>query len=129
MTKIAKHEGTSLRDAPVETWEDHVEAWHHFGRDVENAMWGRAAVAASLRHRYGEKAIEKFANGVGQGTSTVRQLAQVHETFPENARRLANLSFYHHVTALQAKDPTAALEKAEAEGWSGGSIFAPAAFE
>lgn len=107
-----------IREAKVESWDDHVEAWHALGRKAEDAAWGRAAVAASLRHRYGEKAIEKFAAEVGQSRTNVFRLAQIHIAYVEKSRRRDNLSFAHHIEALTAPDPGAALEQAEREGWS-----------
>lgn len=108
----------AIRDARVETWEDHVEAWHHFGRVVEGALWGRAAVVASLKGRYGDRAVERFASEVRQAPRTLWQLAQVFEKFPEDRGRTQNLSFWHHAVAMYAKDPARALAKAEAEHWS-----------
>lgn len=115
---LAKRGGTSLRDATPETWEDHVEAWHAFGRLEDESRWGRAAVVVSLKGRYGEDAFEKFGDEVGQARSTLYQFASVHETFVEKSKRLDNLSFLHHLVALAADDPFAALDKAAEEGWS-----------
>lgn len=108
---------SAIVQAKVESWEDHVEAWHHFGRVAEGAIWGRAAVASSLKGRYGEGAIERFAAEVGQTPRRLWQLAEVHEAFAGKVKA-TSLSFQHHAIALAAPDPAAALEKAEAEGWS-----------
>ncbi len=117
-------QATTRRNVParplahLESWKDHVDAWRALGHQVEDAMWGRAAVAASLRHRYGDEAIEKFADEVGQAPRTIWRLAQVHLKFVENCRRRQNLTFSHHAEALIAKDPSAALGLAETKNWS-----------
>lgn len=107
-----------IRDAKIETWEDHIEAWHHFGRVANGAMWGRAEVAASVESEFGEASIAKFAIEVRQAPSWVARLRQVHAAFPDFSTRVETLSFLHHFVAMSATDPAAALAKAEAEGWS-----------
>lgn len=114
--------------ATVESWEDHVEAWHHLGREVDGAAWARAAIAASLKGRYGDGAIEKFAAEVGYARNFVFRLARVFEAFPEKSHRCDSLTFTHHLTAVELAGSVAAakaaLTDAEREGWSANALRA-----
>lgn len=114
--------------ATVESWEDHVEAWHHLGREVDGAAWARAAIAASLKGRYGDGAVEKFAAEVGFSGASVRHFARTFEAFPKNQERSQNLTFSHHLLAAKltkdAAQAKAALADAEREGWSANALRA-----
>jgi hypothetical protein len=116
----------SVALAKVTSWEDHIEAWHHLGREVDGAAWARAAIAASLKGRYGEGAISKFAKEVGFSAASIWDFARAFDVFPENSDRSENLTFTHHLhavhytkTAKQARD---ALALAESEGLSANAL-------
>lgn len=114
--------------AAVESWEDHVEAWHHLGRQVDGAAWARAAIAASLKGRYGDGAVEKFASEVGFSRAAIFDFARVFAVFPEKSNRFDNLTFSHHWHAVHysktAETARAALADAEREGWSANALRA-----
>jgi hypothetical protein len=117
-----------IRDAAVESWEDHVEAWHHAGRIVDGQAWERARIAASLKGRYGEDAIGKFAREVRFSRSAVYFYARTFAAFPEKSNRLDNLKFTHHLhAAALTETPAQAREMlalAESEGWSANALRA-----
>jgi len=117
---------TDVLMARLKTWKDHVDAWDRFGRIAEGAIWGRAAVAASISNesKYGEGSAKKFAAEVGQTVGRIWLLAQAHEAYPENSCRHENLSFQHHVYAMYALDPAAALAMAEEKEWSANELRA-----
>jgi hypothetical protein len=116
------------RKSAVESWEDHVEAWHHLGREVDGAAWGRAAIAASLKGRYGEAAVEKFAAEVGISPSSVRECARTFEAFPEANDRSLTLTFSHHRHAVvftgTVEEAREAVAHAKREGWSANALRA-----
>jgi hypothetical protein len=116
----------SVALAKVTSWEDHIEAWHHLGREVDGAAWARAAIAASLKGRYGEGAISKFAKEVGFSKTAIYDFARTFEAFPEKSSRPENLSFTHCIYAVSLTDsPRAAREAlalAESEGLSANAL-------
>lgn len=117
-----------IRDARVESWEDHVEAWHHLGRQVDGAAWARAAIAASLKGRYGDDAVGRFAEEVGFSRAAVYQFAKTFEAFPEKSTRVDNLTFTHHrhaaVLATNSEQARVAVDLAGREGWSANALRA-----
>lgn len=113
--------GTAIvRSAAVESWEDHVEAWHHLGRQVDGANWGRAAVAASLRDHFGADALRTFAGEVGYHPGSVYRFARIFDAFPSELQRCNDLTFSHHLIAVEltdtAEEARAAVGLAEREG-------------
>lgn len=116
----------SVALAKVESWDDHVEAWHHHGREVEDSMWGRAAIAASVKGRWGE--VTKFATEVGFHRAVVHDYANTFEAFPEVSLRDDSLTFYHHLIARRctknAEQARVAVEHAAREGWSANALRA-----
>ena len=112
-----------IRDADLESWDDHIEAWHRLGRFADGAAWGRARIAASVKKHafYGDQTIKKFAEELRFSEASIYNFINTFETFPELSNRLENLTFTHHLDAVRFTDSPkaaiAALEKAEREGW------------
>jgi len=69
-----------------ESWEDHVSSWFETGQMINDGLWLRGAIAASLQARYGDEAIDKFAGEVMVTGRTVRRYRQVYK-FYENGQR------------------------------------------
>lgn len=108
----------TVRPAEIESWDDHIEAWHLVLRNANDCYWALGQIVSSLKGRYGESAIPKFAEEVGSTGSSVWRYAQVWETFPENSQRCENLSWAHHLLAASRPDPQAAIQLAANEGLS-----------
>ena len=103
----------------LETYEDHVVAWHHLDGEEDDLNWIRGAVVASLVVKYGEETIPRYAKDVGRPISTIklyRQTFKAYQQEDEKAKRLAfsGLKWWHYVIALRApeEDRPAILELA-----------------
>lgn len=99
------------------SWEDHVSSWFETAQMIEDGLWLRGAIAASLDTKYGTSAIDKFAGEVMLTGRTLRLYKQVY-VFYQNGNRFPNLSWKHHLVAMYAPDPVVALQTAEDEGLS-----------
>jgi N6-adenosine-specific RNA methylase IME4 len=88
---------------PIESYEEHVLAWHHLDGHQDDLNWIRGALAASVESRYGEARLQEFSKDIGRAYSTVRLYRQVYREF-ENANRLAfsGLKWKHYMLALPA---------------------------
>lgn len=106
--------------APIESWEDHIEAWHAVMRGVESSQWALGQVAASVDRTYGSGAVEKFADEVGAVPRTVWRYAQVWVRYGENRlrRQYSTLAWWHYVTVVGLGDGDDWLRRAHDEGWS-----------
>ncbi len=71
----------------------------------------RGAIVASLDTKYGNGAVDRFANEVGVTSKTLWQYRQVY-TFYQNSLRSENLSFTHHLVSIYAPDAEVALKLA-----------------
>ncbi len=104
----------------LESYENHVEAWHWLDQHQDEVNWHRGAVANSLVVSYGEKTLERFGQDVGCSLRTVQAYRQVAAELDEKRIRIRNLSWNHHRFVLGARpdDRLGLLEEAAAEGWS-----------
>lgn len=107
----------AIRMVSPATFEEHIEAWHDAGRDIEQGMWKRAAVAASFMESHsGDKAaVRAFSEKVDCKAAYFYRLAQVHRAFADPSTRVDHLSFTHHFEASGEEDPAAALHHAADE--------------
>jgi hypothetical protein len=111
---------TNNKGMPVflgKTYEDHVEAFQGIDRSVDARLWALAAVAASLKTKYNEQTIQKFAHEVRHSAVYIYELAATYKKF-ENSTRVEILSFTHHRIAARAKDPQKAICAANDEEMS-----------
>src|SRR5688572_15525537 len=86
------------------TYEDHVDAFQGIDRSVDARLWALASVAASLKTRYNDQTVQKFAHEVRHSAVYIYELAATYRKF-ENSTRVEILSFTHHRIAARAKDP------------------------
>lgn len=111
---------TNKRGLPVflgKTYEEHVDAFQGIDKSVDARLWALAAVAASLKTRYHEKTVEKFAYEVRHSAVYIYELAATYRKF-ENSTRVEILSFTHHRIAARAKNPQKAIQAANDEEMS-----------
>lgn len=103
-----------------ESWDDFVEGWHHLNRLADGVTWYRGQLVSKLKGKYGEKAVEKFAEEVGYSPAHLYRYAQVYEAFGEISSRYENLAFKHYkaVLTLDSGEAEGWLEKADEERWS-----------
>lgn len=117
---------TALAIMEPESWDDHVKAWHRLGRQANDALWNRAAVAASVGVRFGKESIKRFAEEVSFSFQTVYDFKRTFAAFPEVSVRTENLSFTHHLYAVRYTDgigeAKAAVELAEHRNWSANEL-------
>lgn len=105
---------TNNRGLPVflgKTYEEHVDAFQGIDKSVDARLWALAAVAASLKTKYNEQTIQKFAHEVRHSAVYIYELATTYRKF-ENSTRVEILSFTHHRIAARAKDPQKAINAA-----------------
>jgi hypothetical protein len=100
-----------------ETWEDHISAWIQALDGINEYQWQLGAIAASVKSRYGDESIKKFAGDVMMSAATIYEFARVYRTY-ENSERSEILTWSHHAAASYADDPKALLSVAEDEGLS-----------
>jgi N6-adenosine-specific RNA methylase IME4 len=118
--RTLSNELATVSQANVESWEDHIEAWHAVMRGVESSQWALGQIAASVDRTYGTGGIEKFAVEVAAVPSTVWRYAQVWTRFGENSLRSENptLTWFHYRIVAPLDDAEAWLARAADEGWS-----------
>lgn len=97
-----------------ESYEEHVSTWVDVDRSMQGHLWMLGAVASSLKGKYGEEALGKFASDVGSSRSRVYEFAQTYDAW-EKSDRSDFLSFRHHTLAARSADPPKALQVAEDE--------------
>lgn len=87
----------------IETYEEHVMAWHHLDGVQDELNWFRGALAASVEIQYGEARLERFAQDVGRSYSAVASYRQVFQEFETSTRiEFPGLKWYHYRFALEA---------------------------
>jgi len=114
------NELATVSRAPIESWEDHVEAWHAVMRGVESSQWALGQIAASVERNYGTGAIEKFSGEVGVAPNGVWQYAQVWTRYGESLLRnkFSELAWWHYRSVAGLDDGDDWLQKSHDEGWS-----------
>lgn len=111
---------TNDRGLPVflgETFEEHVTAFEGIDKSIDARKWALAAIAASVKTKYNDKTMEKFAHEVRHSTAYIYELAITYRKF-ENSPRGEILSFTHHRIAAHSKNPIKAIKAAEDEEMS-----------
>jgi N6-adenosine-specific RNA methylase IME4 len=87
----------------VESYEEHVMAWHHLDGHQDDLNWFRGALAASVDKRYGEAKLERFAQDVGRPYRRVCEYRQVFQEFQNGGRPpFSPLKFEHYRLSLEA---------------------------
>lgn len=111
---------TSDRGLPVfmgTTFEEHVNAFEGIDKSIDARKWALAAIAASVKTKYNDKTVERFAHEVRHSAAYIYELALTYRKF-ENSLRGEILSFTHHKIAAHSKDPLKAIKAAEDEEMS-----------
>lgn len=114
---LFKTNGNGLPVFLGKTYEEHVDAFQGIDRSLDARLWALAAVAASLKTRYNDQTVQKFAHEVRHSAVYVYELAATYRKF-ENSTRVEILSFTHHRIAARAKDPQKAINAANDEEMS-----------
>lgn len=114
------YEGEVVEDKP--DWESLISEWAEGARFAFAGQLRQARAIASVSRYYGRTSIEKFAAEVGCSKSWAYDLCRVWQTYShrfedgEISTRLESpLGISHYVKASYARDPQAAIEKAEDE--------------
>ena len=101
----------------ADRWEEHVSYWRAYWTNMQDRLWLLASIAASVEANYGESNVKRFAYEVQCSSTWVYRLARLHRTW-RNLRPSQVLSVSHHLEAMEAPDPQAAIERAELENLS-----------
>lgn len=105
-------------------WKQLVEQGRGLEEREKDIRWAKGDLLNAVRKEYGEETLKRFADDCGWAESemTLYQYGRVSRSFPENFRRIKNLSFTHFVEVTGAfpkeeeeKERNDWLKKAEAE--------------
>ena len=90
-------------------WEGLVNEGIEARKMGDAANWRLGDLAAGVETVYGEGDLQRYADAIGIEYGTLREQRRVAGKFPENARRLANLTWSHHQVVAGRKDREAVL--------------------
>lgn len=97
-----------------ESWEEHVQAWINVEQAVTDYRWQQAAIAASVETKYGNGALQKFAQSVGVNQARIYEYRSAYRLY-QNSGRPENLDYTHYVLAASLdKNPEASMTAMEA---------------
>jgi len=106
------------------SWEELRTVWQDLDRLEQGALWGKALLMAAVDVKYGERAVEAFAEDMGISRSYAYKLRRTWMTFPKPNLRFPELSFSHHLLAAYTPNPDYWLETASLHDLSRGAMQA-----
>lgn len=110
LTPPIYHGGPSL--------EERADAWETVDRSLQNHYWYLGATAADLDGgKYGDGAVERFAELVGKSAGRVYQLIRTYKAFRDKDVS-GQLSFTHYQYAAESDNPDYWIRRAHDEGLS-----------
>lgn len=98
--------------------EERADAWETVDRSLQNHYWYLGATAADLDGgKYGDGAVERFAELVGKSAGRVYQLIRTYKAFRDKDVS-GQLSFTHYQYAADSDNPDYWIRRAHDEGLS-----------
>jgi hypothetical protein len=83
----------------------------------DKAQWKLGDLALAVERSYGDRSLEKYAEGIGVGHKALLNYRWVAEAY-EFSTRVENLSWAHHRAVATRDDRLEMLKQAEAGKWS-----------